>query len=219
VEITKPYCLGAHVVTQAQYRQVMGTNPSRFSQKGQGKDKVVGLNTDDFPVDSVSWDDAMDFCRIVSLLAVKDKGWVVDLPTEAEWEYACRAGANTLFHHGNSLSSQQANFNGNLPYGSAAKGPFLQRTTKVGSYAANGWGLYDMHGNVNQWCKDWYDKGYYQNSDKRDPSGPTNGESHVGRGGTFSASAGNCRAARRMSRGSQEDFGFRLVVRLPAKGP
>src|SRR5262249_15671702 len=98
----------------------------------------------------------MDFCRILSMLpAVRDKGWVVDLPTEAEWEYACRAGAQTAFHFGDSLSSQQANFNGNTPYGGAAKGPFLQRTTKVGSYPPNPSGLYHMHANVLQWCKDW----------------------------------------------------------------
>src|SRR5262249_26539993 len=162
VAISKPYCLGVFAVTQAQYRQVMGTKPSRFSPTGDSRDKVSGLNTDDFPVENVSWEEAMDFCRIVSLLpGVWDKGWVVDLPTEAEWEYACRAGTKTAFHYGNSLSSQQANFNGNKPYGDAPKGPNLQRTTKVGSYEANAWGFYDMHGNVLQWCKDWY-----QNKDK-----------------------------------------------------
>src|SRR5262249_53048779 len=138
VEITKPYCLGVYVVTQAQYRQVMGMKPSQFSSKGNGRDKVSGLNTNDFPVENVNWEEAMDFCRIVSMLAaVRDKGWMVDLPTEAEWEYACRAGTTTVFHYGNSLSSHQANFNGHNPYGDAAKGPNLQRTTKVGSYEAN----------------------------------------------------------------------------------
>src|SRR5262249_34576355 len=141
VEITKPYGIGVYTVTQAQYRQVMGMRPSHFSPRGDGRTKVAGLNTDDFPVENVSWDEAMDFCRIVSMLpAVKDRGWVVDLPTEAEWEYACRAGTGTAFHYGNALSSRQANFNGNNPYGDAAKGPNLQRTTKVGSYEANAWG-------------------------------------------------------------------------------
>lgn len=155
----------------------------------------------------------MEFCRVASLSpAVKDKGWVVDLPTEAEWEYACRAGTTTVFHYGNSLSSEQANFNGN-PYGGAAKGPFLGRTTKVGSYAPNAWGLYDMHGNVFQWCKDWYHKDY----DK------TNGEDkslRVARGGFWGSGSIGCRAARRMpldpiTHGS--GLGFRVVVRMREK--
>jgi formylglycine-generating enzyme required for sulfatase activity/acetyl esterase/lipase len=133
--ITKPFAVGVHEVTQAQYRRVMGMSPSRFSPTGDNRERVAGLNTDDFPLENVSWEEAMDFCRVVSLLpAVRDKGWVVDLPTEAEWEYACRAGTATVFHYGNSLSSEQANFNG-APYGGAARGPNLQRTAKVGSYA------------------------------------------------------------------------------------
>jgi hypothetical protein len=97
VAIHKPYCLGVFAVTQAQYRQVMGTKPSRFSPTEDGRDKVSGLDTNDFPVENVSWEEAMDFCRIVSLLpGVRDRGWIVDLPTEAEWEYACRAGTKTV---------------------------------------------------------------------------------------------------------------------------
>jgi formylglycine-generating enzyme required for sulfatase activity len=214
VEITQPYCLGVNAVTQAQYRQVMGMRPSFFSPKGDGRNKVSGLNTDDFPVENVNWEEAMDFCRIVSMLpTVKDKGWVVDLPTEAEWEYACRAGTQTAFHYGNSVSSQQANFNGENPYGGAAKGPNLQRPTKVGSYAANAWGLYDMHGNVLQWCKGWYDKDY-QNRPERGTS------DRVVRGGFWLSNAKGCRAACRNAvepsvRGS--GLGFRVVVRLLEK--
>ena len=205
-----------YAVTQAQFRQVMGMKPSQFSSKGNGRDKVSGLNTDDFPVENVNWEEAMDFCRIVSLLpAVRDKGWVADLPMEAEWEYACRAGTETAFHYGNALSSHQANFNGTNPYGDAAKGPNLQRTTKVGSYEANAWGLYDMHGNVLQWCKDWYDKDY-QNQDKKDTS------QRVARGGGWFVGAPACRAACRLSvdpaaRGS--GLGFRVVVRLRTEAP
>jgi formylglycine-generating enzyme required for sulfatase activity len=216
VEITRPYCLGAYTVTQAQFRKVMGMKPSFFSPKGDGRDKVSGMNTDDFPVENVSWEEAMDFCRIVSMLpAVRDKGWVLDLPTEAEWEYACRAGTETAFHYGNSLSSQQANCNGENPYGDAPKGPNLQRTTKVGSYEANAWGLYDMHGNVLQWCKDRYDKDY-QNKDKKDTL------ERVGRGGAWLFGAPGCRAASRQSvdptvRAS--GIGFRVVVRLREKTP
>jgi formylglycine-generating enzyme required for sulfatase activity len=220
VEIAKPFSLGVFLVTQAQYEQVMGTRPSRFSSKGNNRDNVSGLSTDDFPVENVSWEDAMDFCRAVSLLpAVRDKGWVVDLPTEAEWEYACRAGTETVFHYGNSLSSEQANFNGNNPYGGAAKGPFLRRTTKVGSYAANAWGLYDMHGNVLQWCKDVYDSNY-QLADHKDTS------RRVARGGFFNFAAEDIRSARRhhfpptarisATRGAPP-IGFRVAVRLREK--
>jgi formylglycine-generating enzyme required for sulfatase activity len=203
-------------MTQAQYKQVMGMRPSRFSANGDERGKVSGLNTDEFPVENVNWDEAMDFCRIVSLLpAVRDKGWVVDLPTEAEWEYACRAGTETAFHFGNSLSSRQANFNGNKPYGDTAKGPFLERTTKVGCYEANAWGLYDMHGNVLQWCKDKYVQNH-QNSAKIDSS------DRVARGGFWLLAAKDCRSARRQSvdssaRGS--GLGFRVVVRSREKNP
>jgi formylglycine-generating enzyme required for sulfatase activity len=225
--IAKPYAIGVFPVTQAQYRQVMGTRPSRFSPKGRARDKVVGLNTDDFPVENVTWDDARDFCRIVSLLpAVRDKGWVVDLPTEAEWEYACRAGTETAFHTGNSLSSHQANFNGDVAniYGGAARGPFLGRTTKVGSYPPNAWGLYDMHGNVLQWCKDRYDANY-QFADNQATS------DRVARGGVLFFFAMDCRSARRFhfdptlrvsalaqnpTRGGPP-IGFRVVVRQREK--
>jgi formylglycine-generating enzyme required for sulfatase activity len=216
VEITKPYCLGVYTVTQAQYRQVMGMRPSYFSAKGDGRNRVSGFNTDDFPVENVSWEEAMDFCRIVSMLPdVKDKGWVVDLPTEAEWEYACRAGTRTPFHYGNALSSQQANCNGDNPYGDAAKGPNLRRTTKVGSYEPNACGLYDMHGNVLQWCKDRYDKDYLN----RDKAGTFQ---RVARGGAWIFGAPGCRSARRepvdpATRAS--GIGFRVVVRMREKTP
>src|SRR5262249_29773925 len=212
----KPFCLGVTAVTQAQYRQVMGMRPSFFSSKGEGRDKVSGLNTDDFPVENVNWEEAMDFCRIASLRsAVKDHGWVVDLPTEAEWEYACRAGTVTASHFGDSLSSQQANFNGQRPYGAAAKGTSLQRTTRVGSYPANAWGLFDMHGNVLQWCKDWYAKDYHK-TDKKE------GSDRVARGGFWLFGAPGCRSARRhpvepAARGS--GLGFRVVGRLRAQMP
>jgi formylglycine-generating enzyme len=149
----------------------------------------------------------MEFCRIVSLLVVRDKGWVVDLPTEAEWEYACRAGTTTTFYQGNNLSSRQANFNGALPYGAADKGPNLGRTTKCGTYLANAWGLYDMSGNVYQWCKDRFYR-------KDLPGPPLGGEDHVARGGSFATGAAACRAASRRGNPSLEQVGFRVVVRV-----
>jgi formylglycine-generating enzyme required for sulfatase activity len=208
VEITKPYCIGVFTVTQAQFRQVMGMRPSYFSAEGDGADKVVGLNTDNFPVDSVNWEESMDFCRVLSLRPVlREKGWVADLPTEAEWEYACRAGKETAFHYGNALSSNQANFNGNAPYGDAAKGPNLQRTTKVGSYEPNRWGLFDMHGNALQWSKDWYARDYQNRGDSLE---------RVGRGGAWLFDAAGCRAAMRHSvdpADHESGISFRVVVR------
>jgi formylglycine-generating enzyme required for sulfatase activity len=119
------------------------------------------------------------------------------LPTEAQWEYACRerGEAKGPFHYGDSLSSRQANFNGNYPYGGAAKGRFRKKTTKVGSYKANKLGLYDMHGNVREWCSDWY--GAYPSGSVADPSGPSGGSFRVLRGGSWADSAGFCRSAHR----------------------
>ncbi len=198
VSITKPFHLGVYVVTQAEYEKVMGNNPSWFSAKGNNKDRVKDMDTGQFPVEQVSWDDAVAFCKKLSELPEEKKaGLVYRLPTETEWEYACRAGTKTVFHYGDSLSSKQANFNGNEPYGGADKGPYLERTTKVGTYAANAFGLYDMHGNVMEWCQDWYDANYYKNSPKEDPPGPAQASSRVVRGGSWGSHGGNCRSALR----------------------
>src|SRR5262249_40165728 len=153
--------------------------------KGIGQDKVKGMNTGRFPVESMSWDSAMSFCRLLS--GRPDEvaaGRVYRLPTEAEWEYACRGGtaAKTPFHFGQSLASDQANFDGNRPYRGIGPGPWLERTTTVGSYPPNGFGLYDMHGNVAEWCSDWYDKNYYSTSPKTDPKGAASGKYRIIRG-------------------------------------
>jgi formylglycine-generating enzyme required for sulfatase activity len=218
VEISKPFYMGAYTVTQAQYRNVMGKNFSWFSAQGGGKDTLNGLDPDDFPVDNVTWHNAMAFCAKASVLAgVKEKGLAVDLPTEAEWEYACRAGTTTVYHYGNAPSTEQANFAGETEFGGASsKGPSLKRSTTVGSYAPNAWGLYDMHGNVFQWCKGWYEKDYYSKGDYKDPLGPQDGKTRVARGGSWAHDARICRAAFR------GDFaptyrigsvGFRIVLR------
>ncbi len=201
VRITKPFYLGVHEVTQEQYQRVMGENFSLFK----------GTN---LPVEKVSWAEAVAFCE---RLRIKD-GKVYRLPTEAQWEYACRAGTTTAFHYGDSLGSAQANFDGNSPYGDAAKGPNLQRTTAVGSYAPNKWGLYDMHGNVYEWCQDWYDHSYYARSAREDPRGPPRGFSRVYRGGCWLDRAELCRSAYRsgfVPTARFSNLGFRVSLVLP----
>jgi formylglycine-generating enzyme required for sulfatase activity len=211
VEITRPFYMGVYEVTQAEYEKVMNSNPSKFSPKGRESAKVAGLDTLRYPVDSVSWEDAMKFCEALSKRFKKK----FDLPTEAEWEYACRAGTTTAFCYGDGLSSKQANVNGEFPF-RAEKGPNLGRTTGVGAYQPNSFGLYDMHGNVEEWCKDWIDRDYYTKSPPRDPQGPKTGDMRILRGGSWQNGAVHARSAVRgwdnPSLGGPTR-GFRVVVR------
>jgi formylglycine-generating enzyme required for sulfatase activity len=222
VVITRPFYLGVHEVTQGQYERIMGKNPSFFSKKNGGGP--------DHPVEQVHWKEAVTFCEKLSALpAEKETGRVYRLPTEAEWEYACRAGTTTAFHFGNALSSAQANFNGNHPYGVQTRGAYLRRTAKVGSYPANAWGLFDMHGNVWEWCQDWYDPDYYKHSPKEDPKGPGKGVLPTGfdndfylvvRGGCWLDEARGCRAAHRFRLMPSDPYrwaGFRVACRAAGK--
>ncbi len=215
VEISQPFYLGIYEVTQAEYQKVMGNNPSHFCATGAGKDKVKGMDTSGFPVENVSFDEAKQFCdKLSSLPAEKEAGRVYRLPTEAEWEYACRAGTTTPFHFGDSFSSTQANYEG-TPYGKALRGPNLQRTCKVGSYTPNAFGLYDMHGNVAEWVLDVYDKAYYANSPRVDPMGPATGTSRLTRGGSWAHGPRICRAAYRApaNNARANTLGIRVVMR------
>lgn len=144
VRFKQSFYMGKYEVTQAQWRAVMGSNPSHF----------VG---DDLPVERVQWSRAQEFIR---RLNAKHDGYVYRLPSEAEWEYACRAGTETPFSYGSSLSSALANFDGTQPFGGAPKGVNREQTTPVGSFSPNAWGLYDMHGNVFEWCEDKYHDSY-----------------------------------------------------------
>ena len=201
VTLTQGFLMGVHEVTQAQYAQVMGKNPSDF----QG---------DNLPVETVSYKDALEFCQKLSdLPAEKAAGRKYRLPTEAEWEYCCRAGTSTPFHFGNELNGTQANCDGTFPYGNTQKGPFLRETSPVGSYPPNAWGLYDMHGNVCEWCQDW--SGDYPKQSVTDPRGPEAGAICVLRGGSWGNEAANCRSAGR--RGNDPSYrngriGFRLAL-------
>jgi uncharacterized protein (TIGR02996 family) len=167
VEMPHEFYLGVYPVTQGQWQAVTGTNPSWFSRTGGGKHKVKGwfksisdADLKQFPVENVSWEDAQQFIRKLNEREKTVGHWVYRLPTEEEWEYACRGGASSqegcsfdfyLDQPSNDLSSTRANFNGNYPAGSAATGPYLGRTTKVGSYPPNHLGFYDLHGNVWEW--------------------------------------------------------------------
>ena len=216
VEIKQDFELAAYSVTQEQWEAVMGAgrNPSWFSRQGKGRDKVKDVSDADlkrFAVEQVSWDDVQVFVKKLNE-GEKGKGWTYRLPKEAEWEYACRGGATTkeecsfdyYFGKGtNDLSSGEANFNGEVPAGKGAKGPYLGRPTKVGSYASNKLGLYDMHGNVWQWCEDLYDN---------------TTSARVMRGGGWNDQAWLCRSAYRYGRASVDrgdGLGFR-VARVPS---
>ena len=180
VTISKDYYLGVTEVTQGQYEKVMRINPSRF----QGN-KVHG-DSSILPVEQVSWEDAVEFCKKLSELPdEKQAGRVYRLPTEAEWEYACRAGSRSFFSFGASSKSlgDYAWFVGNSDL----------QTHPVGEKKANAWGLYDMHGNVIEWCSDWYGK--YPKGAVSDPSGPDEGSGRVERGGYFGGGAQFCRSA------------------------
>jgi uncharacterized protein (TIGR02996 family) len=220
VEISRPFYMSIFPVTQAQWQAVMGHNPSFFCATGDGEGEVAGLDTRDFPVEQVSWEDATEFLKKLSALkAEREAGRTYRLPTEAQWEYACRGGvcSSSPFHYGDSLSSRQANFNGDYPYGGADKGPYLERTCKVGSYRPNAFALFDMHGNVWEWCSDWYVQDYYKISPRRDPSGPSNGSSRVFRGGCWGSNGRFCRAAfRYRDSPSYRDpgLGFRVAAVL-----
>jgi formylglycine-generating enzyme required for sulfatase activity len=203
VEITKSFYMSAHPVTQAQYHRVTGKNPSWFSPTGGGKDDVAGLDTDDFPVETVSWTDAKDFCDRLS----KKEGKSYRLPTEAEWELACRAGTATEFYTGNGEEAlKKAGW-----YRANSGGA----TRRVGQLAPNAWGLFDMHGNVCQWCHDWYAPDYYAESPRKDPTGPAIGECRVLRGGSWLVAPWGCRSAARgygRHDNRDSDCGFRVVM-------
>ena len=214
-EIKEDFEIAIHTVTQGQWQEVMGNNPSWFSRDGKGKDQVKDIKDEDlkhFPVETVSWNDAQEFIKKLNEKET-GKGYKYRLPSQAEWEYACRGGATTeeecSYHFyfakpTNDLSSKEANCNGNFPFGKADKGPYLKRTTKVGSYAPNKVGLYDMHGNVWQWCEDVWEKG---------------AADRVIRGGSWDSDGQNCRAAIHNKEAPSIRFlnlGFRLA-RVPVR--
>ncbi|NER81462.1 MAG: SUMF1/EgtB/PvdO family nonheme iron enzyme [Leptolyngbya sp. SIO1D8] len=199
--VTVPaFFMGRFTITQAQYQAVMGQNPSRFQENGTNR-----------PVEQVTWDDAVAFCERLS----QQTGRTYRLPSEAEWEYACRAGTDTPFHFGPTLTPDLANYNDNYTYGSGPKGKYREQTTALGNFPPNAFGLYDMHGNVWEWCQDVWHVNY--------EGAPTDGsawaeggnqEWRILRGGSWDYSPDACRSASRLHVSLANialNVGFRVV--------
>jgi formylglycine-generating enzyme required for sulfatase activity len=197
VTLAKGFYAGIYPVTQAQWRAVMRTNPSEF----------VG---DDRPVECVSWEDARAWCVMASELTAR----LIRLPMEAEWEYACRAGTTTEFHFGDMISDELVNYNASSTWNGSPQTSWRGETTTVGAFAPNSWGLFDCHGNVWEWCQDWFDKEHRGTNPAADWLGPdANQMDHVYRGGSWCSRPINCRSAFR-GRGEAGNSGIHLGFRV-----
>ena len=199
VSITRGFYMGVHEVTQEQYEAVAGRNPAQ--SKGAQN-----------PVECISWEQASEFCETLSARL----GMSFRLPTEAEWEYACRAGTTTPFSFGETISTDQANYDGDYTYGSGQKGAHLKKSVAVGGFPPNAFGLYDMHGNVWEWCRDWHEKDYYATSPQKDPEGPGRARYRVLRGGCWGSPPWLCRSAARggiFPKFMASNVGFRVAAR------
>ena len=199
VTLTRPFLLGRYEVTQEEWRAVMGTLPSHFSECGPR-----------CPVERINYLEIDEFLR---RLNAGSDGLRYRLPTEAEWEYACRAGTTTPFSTGANLTTDQANYNGTFPYGDFARGIYRARPTPAGTFQPNRWGISDMHGNVWEWTADWY--GGYPDGPVEDPRGAPAGTKKVIRGGSWYFDANSARCALRYTH-SPRDRGFSLGFRVAA---
>jgi len=194
------FWMSATEVTQKEWVKIMGFNPAHFN------------TNENFPVDSVSWEDATNF---IGKLNKKNGSTEFRLPTEAEWEFAARGNTeDVMYNTGNSITSKQANFNGSIAFGLNLRDEYRKSPTKVGSFPPNAYGLYDMHGNLWEWCNDWYGEEYYENSPENNPLGPESGDMRVLRGGSWFRYSGHIRSATRYKNkptGQYADTGFRVV--------
>jgi len=223
VTLTQGFYMGKYAVTQGEYLALMGSNPSYFTTTdAYGGPIPPDLNR---PVETVGWDDATSYCAHLTqqeqAVGRLPTGWVYRLPTESEREYACRAGTTTAFNFGSGIHGGMANFYNYWEYDAAigdisVPSPavaWLPRTTTVGSYAPNAWGLHDMHGNVFEWCRDWY--GTYPTGSVIDPQGAPSGSYRVIRGGGWNYGGRGCRSAYRYGGGPSAGYysvGFRVVL-------
>lgn len=203
VNISKGFWLGKTEVTQKQWQAIMGKEEIHPEKPSPFR----GLNSE-YPVVSVSY---FDIERFLSKLNELSKEYFFRLPTEAEWEYACRAGTITPFSYGLKLSDTLANFNAEIPSDYSTPGAFLAHPKSVGSYAPNQWGLYDMHGNVWEWVSDWY--GPYSIDEVTDPKGPIIGKEKVIRGGSWYFGAENAKSSKRRTH-EPELWGFSIGFRV-----
>ena len=223
VTLTKGFYMGKYAVRQGEYLALIGSNPSYFTTRDYNGNSIPqDLNR---PVEQVSWIDATNYCGHLTqqeqAAGRVPLGWVYRLPTESEWEYACRAGATTAFNFGSAIHGGMANFDDHYEYDASIGDiyfsnpavPWLPRTTTVGSYQPNAWGLYDMHGNVWEWCRDWY--GSYPAGSVTDPQGASLGSYRVFRGGDWFNNGTSCRSAYRNyinPPNYSSGIGFRVVL-------
>jgi formylglycine-generating enzyme required for sulfatase activity len=227
VTLTKPFYLQEHEMTVGEWRWFVKTSNYKAESATTGganilvdynweKDTEYSWNipgfsqTDKNPVTCVTWNDAQAFIKWINKT---EKGTTFRLPSEAEWEYACRAGTKDRFYFGPCLTKTQANFDGNSKWENCPVGESSKGTVDVGKYPPNAWGFFDMHGNVMEWCQDWL--GNYPDGEVTDPAGPQSGTTKIIRGGGWTSYAYNSRAAKRFSRSPNEsysDTGFRLVI-------
>lgn len=202
VVLTTGFWMADSTCTQALWQAVTGSNPAKFRDSSEN------------PVEQVSWDDCQLF---LTALNGQVSGAAFALPTEAQWEYACRAGTTTAYSFGPTITPEQVNYDGYLTQnasGPAVKGLRRQKTVPVKSLPPNPWGLYEMHGNLDQWCSDW--SGDYSGHAERNPTGPSSGTARVVRGGSWYSLAGNCRSAIRASYQPDNrlgNYGLRLAAR------
>jgi formylglycine-generating enzyme required for sulfatase activity len=209
VQLTKGFWMQETEVTQEQWNVVEGNLDERLMP--------TNFKNPQFPVVAVSFDNCVQFVRHLNqiggvLPAELRERWRFALPSEAQWEYACRAGTQTAFSCGNVLNGDKANCDGRFPFGTHKLGVNLMCITKAGTYAANDWGLFDMHGNVWEWCSDWF--GPYPKGFTVDPKGPESGTTRVYRGGSWQNRAGSCRAAYRANNIVPQSEFIRMGVRL-----
>jgi uncharacterized protein (TIGR02996 family) len=212
VTLTRPFYLGVFPMTHQQFHELMALPRSDQTWSGSSRS--------DHPICDITWEEAQEVCQRLSALAPEQAaGRRYRLPTEAEWEYACRAGTLTPFYFGAMLSAEEANFNSAEPYGPVRPTPPVGGTTRVGSYPANPFGLYDLHGNVQEWCQDWF--GPYTPEDQTDPTGLEQGETCLLRGGSWLVNGIRCRSARRnhyYPDSHHPNYGLRVVLELsPAR--